>query len=171
MNASNPVVFDFSSQIQTNTNQLIAFAKTLTRNLTDAEDLYQDTIFLALKNKDKFAVGTNFMSWIKTIMRNTFINQYRKKKRFQKAMSTTSTGFFFKRKDIDNSTESQIAMQDIQKLIDGVNEIYRIPFLMYYVGYSYDEIAQEMQVPLGTIKSRIFYARQHLRKAYKELEN
>ncbi|MEL6924880.1 MAG: RNA polymerase sigma factor [Bacteroidota bacterium] len=156
--------------IRNHTHQLIAFAKSFTKNLSDAEDLYQDTVFLVLKNKDKFSEGTNFLPWVKTIMRNTFINHYRKNKRHQLAMTTAGSGFFFKQQHTGNPTESQIAVQDIYQLIDGVPKIYRIPFLMCYVGYSYEEIAQQIKVPAGTVKSRIYYARQHLRNAYREME-
>ena len=171
MNASNNrIYFDITHHIKMHMNHLIAFANLLTQNKSDAEDLYQDTILLALRYQDKFTIGTNFLSWLKTIMRNRFINQYRRKRRHQKAMNTPGSGFFFKKGNEDNSTEVQLAVGDLNQLIEGVAEIYRTPFLLHYQGYSYEEIAVQMEVPLGTVKSRIFYARQHLRKAYKNLE-
>lgn len=169
MNPTNHIVFDFSKHLQTNTQQLLSFAFSLTKNNSDAEDLYQDTVFLALKNKDKFSTGTNFVAWLKTIMRNTFINNYRKQKRFQKILSKGVGGYFFGRKAAENTTENDINVQEIEKLIEGIDERFKTPFLMYFTGFSYEEISEELGLPMGTVKSRIFFARKHLKVSYTDL--
>ena len=72
---------DFYNQIDIINSPLHNFALSLTRDLEDSRDLFQETVYKALKNKDKFKIGTNFKAWVLTLMRNTFINNYRKKKR------------------------------------------------------------------------------------------
>lgn len=169
MNPSTHIAFDFSKHLQSNTPSLLSFALSLTKNNSDAEDLYQDTVFLALKNQEKFSTGTNFLAWLKTIMRNTFINNYRKQKRFQKIIAKGVGGYFFGRKAAANTTESDMNLQEIEKLISAVDDRFKTPFLMYYTGYSYEEIAEQLNLPMGTVKSRIFFARKHLKSSYNKL--
>ncbi len=169
MSPTNHIRFDFSEHIQISTNQLLSFAMSLTKNNSDAQDLYQDTVFLALKNKEKFSVGTNFTAWLKTIMRNTFINNYRKQKRFQTILAKGVGGYFFGKKSSENSTDVDMNVKEIKKLIGNIDERFKTPFLMYYTGFSYDEIAKELDLPMGTVKSRIFFARKQLKKSYNML--
>ncbi len=168
MNASNHIQTEFSSQLQHHTHQLMAFAFSLTKNDNDAEDLLQDTVFLALKNQEKFSAGTNFVAWVKTIMRNTFINNYRKQKRFKNILSKGVGGYFFSKKSSENTTESDINIQDIEHLIDDIDERFSVPFRLYHQGYSYEEITKKLKLPMGTVKSRIFFARKHLKEAYQQ---
>ena len=169
MNPTNHISFNFSESLQLSTKQLLSFALSLTKNNSDAEDLYQDTVFLALKNQEKFSIGTNFTAWLKTIMRNTFINNYRKQKRFQNILAKGVGGYFFGKKASENSTEVDMNVQEIERLIGDIDERFKTPFLMYYTGYSYDEIAERLDLPMGTVKSRIFFARKHLKAAYNKL--
>lgn len=169
MNPTNHIAFNFSESLQLSTKPLLSFALSLTKNNSDAEDLYQDTVFLALKNRDKFSSGTNFLAWLKTIMRNTFINNYRKQKRFQAIVSKGVGGYFFGRKAAENTTETDMNIQEIEKLIEGIDERFKTPFLMYFTGYSYEEIADQLDLPMGTVKSRIFFARKHLKASYNNL--
>ena len=167
MDASNKISFDFPSQLQGSSNQLLAFALSLTKNNNDAEDLLQDTVFLALKNQEKFSRGTNFVAWLKTIMRNTFINNYRKQKRFNNILAKGVGGYFFSKKASENATEVDLNVQEIEHLIDDIDERFSVPFRMYHQGYSYEEITKKLKLPMGTVKSRIFFARKHLKEAYK----
>lgn len=169
MNPTNHIALDFSRNLQSNTKQLLSFAMSLTKNNTDAEDLYQDTVFLALKNKEKFSTGTNFTAWLKTIMRNTFINNYRKQKRFQNILSKGVGGYFFGSKLAENSTDADMNVKEIERLISDIDERFKTPFLMYFTGYSYEEIAEHLDLPMGTVKSRIFFARKHLKESYNML--
>ncbi len=169
MNPTNHISFDFSENLQLSTKQLLSFALSLTKNNSDAEDLYQDTVFLALKNQEKFSSGTNFTAWLKTIMRNTFINNYRKQKRFQNILAKGVGGYFFGKKAAENTTEVDMNVQEIERLIADIDDRFKTPFLMYYTGYSYEEISKQLDLPMGTIKSRIFFARKHLKDAYNKL--
>lgn len=169
MNPANHISFDFSKNLQLSTKQLFSFALSLTKNSSDAEDLYQDTVFLALKNQEKFSSGTNFTAWLKTIMRNTFINNYRKQKRFQNILAKGVGGYFFGKKSAENTTEADMNVKEIEKLIGDIDERFKTPFLMYYTGYSYEEISKQLDLPMGTIKSRIFFARKHLKTSYNKL--
>ena len=152
---------------QKSSDQLYAFAVSLTKDNTDAEDLYQDTLLLALKNSDKFREGTNFLAWMKTIMRNSFINGYRRRKRFLAYVNEKSSKIQLEKPKADNLAETTIFINEISEIIDKIDERFSQPFKMYYKGYSYDEIAEELELPLGTVKSRIFIARRRIREEYK----
>lgn len=158
---------DISNQIQNSTSGLQAFALRLTKNPYDAEDLLQETIFLALKHSDKFRGGTNFNAWVKTIMRNTFINNYRKNKRFMKYVSQKISSYFYDKPEAKNNAESNIMFKELIEIIDELDEKFRAPFMMYYEGFSYEEISEKLGLPLGTVKSRIFFARKHIKAGYK----
>lgn len=159
---------DITNKITENNPSLKAFAYRLTQNHEDANDLVQETIFLALKNRDKFRGGTNFNAWIKTIMRNTFINNYRRKKRFMKYIGQKITSIFAEKPQAFNNGESAIMMEEIHQIIEQLDKKFSIPFLMYYKGYSYEEISQKLDAPLGTIKSRIFFARKEMKELIRE---
>ena len=133
--------------------------------MNDARDLFQETIYKALKNKEKFSIGSNFKAWIMTLMRNTFINEYRRKKRHA-VTSAPSDSFHFeassKNTAIVNNGTSNLEMEELNKMMNSIDEKLRVPFQMYYTGLSYKEIADDLDIPLGTIKSRIFFARKEL---------
>lgn len=159
---------DITNKITENNPGLKAFAYRLTQNQEDANDLMQETIFLALKNKDKFRGGTNFNAWIKTIMRNTFINNYRRNKRFMNYIGQKISAYFHEKPQAKNDGESTVLLQEIHEIIDRLDDKFSVPFLMYYKGYTYEEIAQQLDTPLGTIKSRIFFARKEMKTAIKQ---
>jgi len=145
-------------------NHLFPFAYKLTNNPEDAKDLIQDTALRAFRHKDKFEIGTNFKAWLQTIMRNTFINGYRKNKSRQTHCEPPGSFIFNKKGNtIDNKAHSNIMMKEMSVLIDELDSTYRKPFMLYYQGYKYEEIAVNMSLPLGTVKSRIFFARRKLR--------
>jgi len=169
MNSSNSLQVDFLTQLQMSANQLLSFAISLTKNDFEAEDLYQDTVFLALKNKEKFNKGTNFIAWTKTIMRNTFINNYRQKKRFKELFNKNISSYFFNKKEGENSSETDLNVKEINALIDQIDERFSTPFRLYVQGFSYEEIAEQLGLPMGTVKSRIFFARKHLQQAYNRM--
>ena len=158
-----------SSLPQKSASQLYAFAMSLTKEASDAEDLYQETLFLALKNGEKFREGTNFMAWMKTIMRNAFINGYRRRKRFLAYVNDKAGSYFNHKPQARNGAESNILMDELGAIIDEVDPRFSTPFQLFYQGYSYDEIAEELELPLGTVKSRIFIARRQIKKAYDRL--
>jgi len=146
-------------------NLLFSFALRLTRNYEDAQDLMQETTLRAYKHRDKFAIGTNFKSWSSTIMRNTYINRYRKMKN-RRHVNEPVENFLYaveNKAATANGGEAKMNMQELQGKLALINEIYRVPFLMFYRGYEYREIAGHLNIPIGTVKSRIFLARKKLK--------
>ena len=148
-------------------NQL---AMKLTKQKDDAEDLIQDTYYKALKNKDKFATGTNLKGWLYTILKNTFINNYRKKRNQNTYTDETENQFILGSMASDRATEadSPAELTTILENIESVEKSYLDAFMMYFNGYKYEEIAQEMNIPLGTVKSRIFLARKKMMEKLKD---
>jgi RNA polymerase sigma-70 factor (ECF subfamily) len=161
---------EFYDRFDKMTALLQSFAYSLTKNSEDARDLYQETAFRALTNRDKFRVGTNFKAWLFTIMKNIFINNYRKKMKANTIMDSTDNMYYINSGSvtIDNGAESNIMMKELTKMIGHLDESIRIPFLMHYQGYKYQEIADHLDLPLGTVKSRIFFARKDLKAQIKK---
>lgn len=158
---------NFSSEISKLENVLHNFAFKLTRNNEDSKDLYQETAYRALINQDKFRAGTNLKAWLFTIMRNIFINNYRKKLKKNTVLDSTDNQYYINSggPTILNDANSTMMMSELQKLVQELDDSIRIPFLMHYYGYKYQEIAEQLALPLGTIKSRIFFARKELKTA------
>jgi RNA polymerase sigma-70 factor (ECF subfamily) len=157
-------------QLSSISNSLRAFSLKLTGNMSDAEDLYQDTALRIITNADKYRDGTNFKAWAVTIMRNIFINNYRKKVRRNLIVDQTPNNYYINSGDrpVDNDGEAEVSYKELLEMVDRLPDDFRIPFLMAFQGYKYDEIAEELGSPLGTIKSRIFFARRKLQKMYEE---
>ncbi len=157
-------------QLELVKNSLRAFALKLTGNLADANDLFQDTALRILTNAEKYKEGTNFKAWAVTIMRNIFINNYRKKMRRGTILDQTPNNYYINQGDrtVLNEGESNIAYKELLRMVSSLPEEFKRPFWMAYRGYKYDEIAEELKAPLGTIKSRIFFARRKLRKMYED---
>ena len=155
-------------QLQDVSSSLRAFSLKLTGNYNDAEDLYQDTALRIITNADKYKQGTNFKAWAVTIMRNIFINNYRKKMRRNMIIDQTPNNYYLNSGDktVENKGESNVAYGELNRMVDSLPEDFRKPFLMAYQGYKYEEIADKLGSPLGTIKSRIFFARKKLQKMY-----
>ncbi|WP_273447273.1 RNA polymerase sigma factor [Neolewinella agarilytica] len=155
----------FLSEIGRFENILFSFALRLTKNYEDAQDLMQETIFRAYKHRSKFAEGTNFKSWSSTIMRNTYINRYRKMKN-RRHVNEPVESFLYaveNRGAIANGGEAKMSFKELEEKLQVISEIYRVPFLMFYQGYEYKEIAGYLNIPIGTVKSRIFLARKKLK--------
>ena len=144
---------EFENRFYQMTTMLHSFAFNLTKNMEDAKDLYQETAYRAMTNMDKFRPGTNFKAWLFTIMKNIFINNYRKKVKSNTIVDSTDNLYYINSGDvaISNRAESNILMDEL------------VPFLMHYQGYKYQEIADHLDLPLGTVKSRIFFARKELK--------
>lgn len=149
---------------------MMNFALMLTANRDDAEDLLQDTTLKVLNNQEKFVDNVNFKGWVLTVMRNIFINNYHKVVRIQTVVDSSADLYNL---DIVNesgfdSPENSYNIQEITKAINSLNNDFRLPFSMYLSGYKYNEIAEKLNLPLGTVKSRIFFARQELQKILKD---
>ena len=157
---------EFSDLLLSNADFLKPFAFTLTRDNESARDLMQETMYRALANKDKYNLGTNIKAWMYTIMRNIFINDYRKKVRQNTVFDNTPNDFFidYNQTSVTNTAELNLKLKDIELSIYKLPDIFKHPFVMYYEGYKYNEIAELLREPLGTIKSRIHFARKLLKE-------
>ncbi|MCM1450278.1 MAG: RNA polymerase sigma factor [Clostridiales bacterium] len=155
---------NFQTKLLALQSNLLNFAYMLTNNRDDAYDLLQDTTLKALDNEDKYVDNVNFKGWVFTIMRNIFINNYRKVVRSATIIDQTEDLYHLNLpQDSGISTpEGSISVKEIGAAINSFSDEYRIPFSMHVAGYKYNEIAEKMGLPLGTIKSRIFFARQKL---------
>ena len=151
-------------------DNMLNFAFILTSNREEARDLLQDTTLKVLDNQDKFAADTNFKGWVFTIMRNIFINNYRRFVRNQTIVDQTEDLFHLNlpQESGFSTPEGAFNVKEITKTINSFPDEYRIPFTMHVAGYKYNEIAEELGLPLGTVKSRIFFARQRLRVILKD---
>ncbi len=158
--------FEFNSDFQSLKQVMTSFAYHLTRNMEDAKDLYQETAFRAMSNKDKFNPGTNFKAWLLTIMKNIFINNYRKKIKKNTIIDSTDNLYYINSgsNTISNGAERNILMDELKAMIDSLDDSLQVPFMMHYEGFKYQEIADELDLPLGTVKSRIFFARKELKR-------
>lgn len=159
-------ILEFNEQLYKLNGPLHSFAYNLTKNTEDAEDLYQETAFRALTNRDKFRTGTNFKAWLFTIMKNIFINNYRKKVKRNTVIDSTDNLFYINSGSVQISNEAgtNIMMKELETMINDLDNNIREPFLMHYVGFKYQEIADSLSLPLGTVKSRIFFARKELKE-------
>ena len=150
-----------------NSAYLKPFAISLTRDNEQARDLFQETLYKVFANRDKYNIGTNIKAWLYTIMRNIFINDYRRKvKRNIRSAGTLEDHVCLNKQSTlyNNNTDTQVLLKDIYKIINNLPDIFQEPFNLYYQGYKYHEIASAMNEPLGTIKSRIHFARKLLKE-------
>ncbi len=156
---------EFYNKFDKMTPVLNSFAYNLTKSMEDAKDLYQETAFRALTNREKFRTGTNFKAWLFTIMKNIFINNYRKKVKANTIMDSTDNNYYINSGSvaISNKADSNIMVAELKGMIRNLDESIKVPFMMHYAGYKYQEIADYLELPLGTVKSRIFFARKELK--------
>ncbi|WP_289773139.1 RNA polymerase sigma factor [uncultured Duncaniella sp.] len=149
---------------------LLNFAYMLTSDRDNAYDLLQDTTLKALDNESKYVDNTNFKGWVFTIMRNIFINNYRRSVRSQTVVDQTEDLYHLNLSQDSGleSPEGSYGAGEITAAIDSFPEEYRVPFSMHVAGYKYNEIAERMGLPLGTVKSRIFFARKKLQAQFKD---
>lgn len=143
------------------TDYLMRLAYSFTNDTNDAKDLFQETMLKAISKFHQFKPGTNLKAWVTTIMRNAYINQYRKNKR-RRAYSLDEYDRDTYAPTEDNMSESNMMSDEIMKQLDTLRPNYKSLLHMIMNGYQYDQIAEHYKLPLGTVKSRIHLARKEL---------
>ncbi len=151
-------------------DKLHYYALGLTADTEKADDLLQETFLKALTYRDKFTQNTNFKAWIYTIMKNTFINDYRRSVKIKNTFGGTNNDFhlLFTKDKVCPAPDSFYSTKEITKSINALEDEYKVPFTMFLDGYKYKEIADKLDLPLGTVKSRIFFTRKKLGKTLHE---
>ena len=162
----------FQKKLLSMQENMMNFALMLTANRDDAQDLMQDTTLKVLDNQEKFVDNVNFAGWVMTVMRNIFINNYHKIVRVQTMVDQNADLYNLNiiNDSISGSPDKVYQMQEITKAIAELNDDIKIPFTLFLNGYKYHEIAQKLNIPLGTIKSRIFFARKELQNKLKDFQ-
>ena len=157
---------EFSHQIACLRGILKDFTRKFTSDKDESHDLVQDTMLKALIYRDKFQENTNLKGWLFTIMRNTFINNYRKNRRTRKVSDQAKEYIFQSKEDEPTFSRPHESLEyiDIWNNVDDLREELRAPFKMNCTGYKYQEIADHLGIPLGTVKNRIFHARKEIQK-------
>ncbi len=159
---------EFQTKLMSLQANLLNFAYMLTSNRDNAYDLLQDTTLKALDNESKYVDNTNFKGWVSTIMRNIFINNYRRVARSATVVDQTEDLYHLNLSQDSGleTPEGSYGAAEITAAINAFSDDYRIPFSMHVAGYKYSEIAEKMNLPLGTVKSRIFFARKKLQDQF-----
>ncbi len=164
---------EFGNKIENLTSNLKPYALSLTKDRDDADDLLQETIFKAYSNREKFQEGTNLKAWMYTIMKNTFITNYQRMVRRKTFIDTTDDNHFINSSvgHLENKASGNFVLKDVNSAVKNLKEMYKVPFIMYFKGFKYHEIAKKLQIPIGTVKNRIHIARKELKKVLKVYAN
>lgn len=158
---------EFNSLVIQHADSLKSYARNFTRDNEDANDLVQETILKAITYFKNFREGTNLKGWLYTIMKNTFINSYRRTSKTNSLI--TKEGEISQANLLVSSTknmgESKFILEDIHSALNGLSADYYTPFTMYFEGYKYHEISEHLHIPIGTVKTRIHIARKTMKKS------
>jgi RNA polymerase sigma-70 factor (ECF subfamily) len=155
----------FKNRLIGEQGNMMNFAYKLTSDHSAASDLVQEATLKALDNEDKYADNVNFKGWIFTIMRNIFINNYRRNVR-QNTMVDTTANLYHLNSTVEatnDTPDGALTLSEISGFLNELPENFSKPFSMHMSGYKYEEIANHLHLPLGTVKSRIFTTRRQLR--------
>lgn len=154
---------EFNTRLLDLEKSLRYFALSLTKDMETAKDLVQDTFVKAIQYRDKYTADNNIKAWLFTILRNTYLNQVTKLSAKNTINDETEDEYILKNTMYEEyNAENSINTKDIQSTIDNLEDDYRIPFQLFVDGYKYKEIADKTNLPIGTVKSRIFFARRQL---------
>jgi RNA polymerase sigma factor (sigma-70 family) len=163
---------EFNDSLISLETKLISFAKSFTKSEEDARDLTQETMLKALTYRNYYKPQTNFKAWVFTIMRNVFINQYRRNSK-SKTLFDYSKDLYLLANSVSNhdSPNNYIYDKEINYQINALEDEYKNPFMMHHEGFKYKEISEKLDIPIGTVKSRIFIARKKLMEKLPEYES
>ncbi len=163
---------EFNFQLTNLAGNLERFALSLTSNSEDAKDLLQETYAKAITYREKFEENTNLKAWTFTIMKNTFINNYRRNVKANTTFDNTDDLYFLNlnSESASETPDSEFAVKEIKKSISELNDEFRLPFIMHTQGYKYKEIADKLDLKIGTVKSRIFFTRKKLMEKLKDYD-
>jgi len=170
-----PRMWDFTSGQLPYRDQLFKSALRMTRSVEDAEDLIQETYLKAYKYYERFAEGTNFKAWLFKIMKNTFINSYRKKKLQPPKVDFDDVQEGLEETLMDAMQKSSVDPEDgvmasemdheVRKTLVELPHDYKMVVLLADLeGFSYKEIAEILEVPVGTVMSRLYRGRRMLER-------
>ena len=161
---------EFTQGILAMESDLHRFAYKLTSDRDSANDLVQDCVLQALDNHEKFAHAKNLKGWMFTIMRNIFVNNYRRTVREMNIIDDTySTNQQSLIEDEDSDRfEFAYDMKQLYRVIHSIPEDMKVPFQMFVAGFKYREIAEKLGLPMGTVKSRLFFIRKRLKEELKD---
>ncbi|MDO5036164.1 MAG: sigma-70 family RNA polymerase sigma factor [Porphyromonas sp.] len=162
---------NFENKLVDLQDNMLSFALSLTSDMEEAEDLRQETSLKVLNSQDKFRENSNFKGWVFTIMRNLFLNNYHRLVRTYKIFDTNADlTYMGAHEDSEGlgTPEHEVSLHEINKAIEALNDDLKIPFSLYTSGYKYREISEMLDIPLGTVKSRIFFARKQLQDSLSE---
>lgn len=163
---------EFNNTLINLQQNLRLFALSFTKNEENADDLVQETNLRAFRYRNQYKAQTNFKAWVFTIMRNQFINEYRKKSRRKTVFDASEDSFILNNHTEDRQSPSTyLTKKEVDQQINRLDAEYRTPFLMHFEGYKYKEISEKMNIPIGTVKSRIFIARQRLMKLLPDFQH
>ena len=163
----------FENNLLSLQDNMLNFALTLTSNREEAKDLMQETTLRVLDNQEKYYENVNFKGWVFTIMHNIFVNNYRKVVRSQTIIDKTENLYHLNLPQDSgfDTPDATYSIKEINKAINSFTEEYKVPFSMHVSGYKYEEIAQHLGLPIGTVKSRIFFARKRLQEMLKDFRH
>jgi RNA polymerase sigma factor (sigma-70 family) len=157
---------EFTTQISGLRSTLLLFTRRFTHDRDECLDLVQDTMLKALTYQNKFREDTNLKGWLFTIMRNTFINNYRKTQRSRTTTDKTKDLYFLNVEDEHtfNRPHESMEFKEIWRNVGAIKDELLVPFKMHTTGYKYQEISDHLNIPIGTVKNRIFHARKEIQK-------
>ena len=161
---------EFTQGILAMESDLHRFAYKLTSDRDSANDLVQDCVLQALDNHEKFAHAKNLKGWMFTIMRNIFVNNYRRTVREMNIIDDTYSINQQSLIEDEDSDRFEFAydMKQLYRVIHSIPEDMKVPFQMFVAGFKYREIAEKLGLPMGTVKSRLFFIRKRLKEELKD---
>ena len=164
---------DFTQGILAIQPDLHRFAYQLTADRESANDLVQDCLLQALDNQEKFTYSKNLKGWMYTLMRNIFVNNYRRTVREMNLIDDSysiNQQHLIEDEDADRF-EFTYDMKQLYRVIHSIPEEMKVPFQMFVAGFKYREIAEKLGLPMGTVKSRLFFIRKRLKEELKDFSS